>query len=139
MIFKFQIGLRSLLRQVLLEPGSYGDLVYKLKKIVGSDNYSAQLIKIISHYKKIGYNIYVLQQIACFKANPIMVGNFAFLFNLSCLNFNVRNCRDVAYAFMQTFFLKKGSIYKKIDTDEMSNNAASHQGLCYMPYKANFW
>ena len=28
------------------------DLVYKLKKIVGSNNFSAQLIKIISHYKK---------------------------------------------------------------------------------------
>ena len=28
------------------------DLVYKLKKIVGSDNFSAQFIKIISHYKK---------------------------------------------------------------------------------------
>ena len=40
----------------------YGDLVYKLKKIVGSNNFSAQFIKIISHHKKIGYNINVLQQ-----------------------------------------------------------------------------
>ena len=39
--------------------------VYKMKKIVGSDNFSAQFIKIISHYKKIGYNIDVLQQTAC--------------------------------------------------------------------------
>ena len=38
----------------------YGDLVYKLKKMVGSNNFSAQFIKIISPYKKIGYNIYVL-------------------------------------------------------------------------------
>ena len=59
----------------------YGDLVYKLKKIVGSDNFSAQFIKIISHYKKIGYNINVLQQTACLVVNPITVGNFAFLFN----------------------------------------------------------
>ena len=55
--------------------------VYKLKKIVGSDNFSAQFIKIISHYKKIGYNINVLQQSACLVVNPITVGNFAFLFN----------------------------------------------------------
>ena len=34
---KFQVGLKSLLRQGLLEPKFYGDLVYKLKKIVGSD------------------------------------------------------------------------------------------------------
>ena len=39
--------------------------LYKLKKIVGSNNFSAQFIKIISHYKKIGYNINVLQQTAC--------------------------------------------------------------------------
>ena len=29
----------------------YGDLVYKLKNIVGSNNFSAQFIKIIVHYK----------------------------------------------------------------------------------------
>ena len=42
---------------------------------------NAQFIKIISHYKKIGYNINVLQQTACLVVNPITVGNFAFLFN----------------------------------------------------------
>ena len=73
--------LLSLLRQGLSEPDFYGDLVYKLKKIVGSNNFSAQFIKIISHYKKIGYNINVLQQTACLVVNPITVGNFAFLFN----------------------------------------------------------
>ena len=55
--------------------------MYKLKKIVGSDNFSAQFIKIISHYNKIGYNFNVLQQTACLVVNSITVGNFAFLFN----------------------------------------------------------
>ena len=73
---------KSLLRQGLSEPDFYGDLVYKLKKIVGSNNFSAQLIKIISHYKKIGYNINVLEQTAYLVVNPITVGNFAFLFTL---------------------------------------------------------
>ena len=81
LIYKFQVGLKSLLRQGLSEPDFYGDLVYKLKKIVGSNNFSAQFIKIISHYKKIGYNVNVSQQTACLEANPITVGNFAFLFN----------------------------------------------------------
>ena len=67
--------------QGLSEPDFYGDLVYKLKKIVGSNNFSAQFIKISSHYKKIGYNINVLQQTACLVVNPITVGNFVFLFN----------------------------------------------------------
>ena len=80
-ISKFKVGLKSLLRQGLLEPEFYGELVYKLKKIVASNNFSAQFIKIISHYKKISHNINVLQQIACLVVNPITVGNFVFLFN----------------------------------------------------------
>ena len=74
----FHLGL---LRQGLSEFEFYGDLVYKLKKSVGSNNFSAQFIKIISHFKKIDYSINVLQQTACLVVNPIMVGNFAFLFN----------------------------------------------------------
>ena len=81
LISKFQVGLKSLLRQGLSEPDFYGNLVYKLKKIVGSNNFSAQFINIIYHYKKIGYNINILQQTACLVVNPITVGNFAFLFN----------------------------------------------------------
>ena len=63
------------MRQGLSEPEFYGDLVHKLKKIVGSNNFSAQFIKIISHYKKIGYTINVLQQTACLVVNQITVAN----------------------------------------------------------------
>ena len=83
LISKFNIGLKSLLRQGLSEPEFYGDFMYELKKIVGSNSFSAQFIKIISNYKKIGYNINVLQQIACLVINPITVGNFAFPFNFT--------------------------------------------------------
>ena len=48
--------IKSLLHQGLSEPEFYGDLVYELKKIINSNNFSAQFIKIISHYKKIGFN-----------------------------------------------------------------------------------
>ena len=67
------LELKSLLRQGLSEPELYGDLVYELKKLVGSHNFSMQLIKISSHYKKIGYFINVLQQTACLVVNPIRV------------------------------------------------------------------
>ena len=80
MIPKFQIGLKSLLCQDFSEPEFYDDLVYKLRKIVGSNNLSAQLIKIVSHYKKIGYKIYVLLQTTSLVVNPMSVGNFAFHF-----------------------------------------------------------
>ena len=39
--------------------------MHTLKEIVGSNNFPAQFIKIISHYENIGYNINVLQQTAC--------------------------------------------------------------------------
>ena len=53
----------------------------KKLKIVGSNNFSALFIKIISQFKKIDYNINVLQQTACLVVNPITVGNFAYLSN----------------------------------------------------------
>ena len=69
LISNFKVGLKSFLHQWLSEPEFFGDLVYKLKKIVGSNNFSVLFIKIISHYKKIGYNINVLQQTACLVVN----------------------------------------------------------------------
>ena len=74
LISKFQVGLKSFLRHGLSEPEFYGDLVYKLKKIVGSKKFSAQFIKIICHYKKIGYNINILQQTACLVGGQINHG-----------------------------------------------------------------
>ena len=81
LVSKFQVGLKSFLRQGLLEPDFYGDLVYGLGRIVGSNNFSAQFIEIISHCGRIGCDINVLQRAACLVVNPITVGNFAFLFN----------------------------------------------------------
>ena len=57
LISKFQVGLKSLLLQGLSEPEFYGDLVYKVKKIVGSNNFSAQIIKIISLTKRLAITL----------------------------------------------------------------------------------
>ena len=76
LISKFHVELKSLLRQGLSEPEFYRDLVYKLKKIIGTNNISAQFTKIISHYKKIGYSINLSQKAACLVVNPIIPGNF---------------------------------------------------------------
>ena len=51
------------------------------KRLMALIIFQRSIIKIISHYKKIGYNINVFQQTACLVVNPITVGNFAFLFN----------------------------------------------------------
>ena len=61
------------LNQGLSETEFYSDLVYKLSKIFGSNIFSAQFIKIISHFKNIGYNINVLQQSACLVVNPVQL------------------------------------------------------------------
>ena len=71
----------SLLKQGLSEPEFYGDLVYKLKKIVGRNDFSDQFRKIIIRYKRIGYNMNVTRQTACLVVNPITVNNFTDLFN----------------------------------------------------------
>ena len=81
LVSKFNVGLKSLLQQVLSEPEFYGDLVYKFRKIYACNDFSTQFRKIILRYKKIGYNIYVIRQTACMAVNPITVNNFASLFN----------------------------------------------------------
>ena len=52
-----------------------------LRRLLALILFSAQFIKIISHYKNNGYNINVLQETACLVINPITIGNFTFLFN----------------------------------------------------------
>ena len=42
-IYKFNVGLKSFLRNGLSEPEFYGDLVYKFKNIVGRTDFSDQL------------------------------------------------------------------------------------------------
>ena len=81
LVSKFNVGLKTLLHQGLSEPEFYGDLVYKLKKIVGRADFSDQFRKIIVRYKRIGYNINIMRQSACLVFNPITVNNFASLFN----------------------------------------------------------
>ena len=75
------VGLKSLLQQGLLDPEFYGDLVYKLRKIVSRADFSDQFRKVIIRYESIGYNINVMRQSACLVISPITVDSFASLFN----------------------------------------------------------
>ena len=52
-----------------------------LGRIVGSGGFSAQFVGVISHCKKIGCGIGVLQQTACLVVGPVAVGGLAFLFD----------------------------------------------------------
>ena len=80
MVSKFNVGLKSLLHQGLSEPEFYGDLLHKCKKIMCRTDFSGHFRKVI-HYNRIGYDLNVMRQSACVVINPIMVDNFAALFN----------------------------------------------------------
>ena len=56
-------------------------LVYKFKKLIGSNDFSFQFRKIITRYRRIGYNLNVMRQSACLVFNPITVDNYAAFFN----------------------------------------------------------
>ena len=81
MISKYNVGLKTLLCKGLSEPEFYGDLVYKFKKLIGINDFSFQFRKIITRYRRIGYNLNVMRQSACLVFNPIMVDNYAAFFN----------------------------------------------------------
>ena len=81
LISKFNVGLKALLRVGLSEPEFNGDLVYKFKKLIGRNDFSFQFRKIITRYRRIGYNLNVMQQSVCLVFNPIMVENYAAFIN----------------------------------------------------------
>ena len=81
LISKYNVGLKTLLSEGLSEPEFYGDLVYKFKKLIGSNDFSFQFRKIITRHRRIGYNLNVMRQSACLAFNPIMVDNYAGFLN----------------------------------------------------------
>ena len=81
MIGKNNIDLKTLLKQEILEPVFYGDLVYKCTQIMGKYYFIDQYNKIVKHYKRDGYNMDVMRQHACLVVNPVMVNSYGFLFN----------------------------------------------------------
>ena len=65
LVSKFNVGLKSILHHCLSEPEFYGDLVNKLKHIIGRTDFSEKFRKIIIRYKRIGYNLNVMRKSAC--------------------------------------------------------------------------
>ena len=53
----YNVELKTLLLQGLLEPEFYGNMVYKFRKIIGKNDFPYHFKKIIVRYKKTGYNI----------------------------------------------------------------------------------
>ena len=75
------VGFKTLLGEGFSEPEFYDDLVYKFKKLIGREAFSFQFRKTITRYRRTGYNLNVMRQLACLVFNPIMVDNYAVFFN----------------------------------------------------------
>ena len=80
-VSKFNVGLKSLLKQGLSEAEFYSDLMYKFRKIVGGKDFPNQFRNIIIRNERTGYNINVIRQTACLVVNPLTVTNYAVLFS----------------------------------------------------------
>ena len=74
-------SLKSLLHKGLSEPEFCSDLVKKFKKIMGRTDFSDQFRNKIIIHKRIGYDLNAMRQFPYSLVNPIMVVNFAALFN----------------------------------------------------------
>ena len=62
LVEKYSVSLKTLLQQGISELEFYGDLVYRLRKIVGKSNFSEQFRKLINHYKRIRYSLDIMRQ-----------------------------------------------------------------------------
>ena len=65
---------------IIVKPAFYGDVVYKLRKILGHGNFPIVFEKIIKRFIKRGYDPIILRHTACLVFNPFTVGRYAFLF-----------------------------------------------------------
>ena len=81
LISKYNVGLKTLLSEGLSKPEFYGDLVYNLRNLKELTIFLFSSEKIITRYRRIGYNLNVMRQSACLVFNPIMVDNYAAFFN----------------------------------------------------------
>ena len=78
---KYQTSLKILLRDGLSHPAFYGDVIYKLRKILDHSHFHDMFIKKIKAFTKRGYDPLILQRSACLVVDPFTVGRYAFLFN----------------------------------------------------------
>ena len=83
LVEKYRISLKTLLQRGISEPEFYGDLMYRLRNIIGKSNFSEQFRKLINRYKRIGYSLDIMRQTACLVVNSIIVDGYASLFKIA--------------------------------------------------------
>ena len=86
LIEKYHVSLKKLMQQGISNPEFYGDMVYKVKKIIGNPNFYNLLKRIVNRFKRAGYSLDIMWQTACLVFfNPIMVEGYAALFSCTAV------------------------------------------------------
>ena len=65
------------MQQGISYPEFYGDLVYKVKKIIGNPNFSDLFKRIVNRFWRAGYTLDIMRQTAFLVFNLIMVEGYA--------------------------------------------------------------
>jgi hypothetical protein len=82
---KYKSGLKTLLRLGISHPEFYGDVIYKLRKIIGNDTFSNRFCILIKKYIGRGYDPLILQRTACLVVDPSTVNIHASLFSCTLI------------------------------------------------------
>ena len=79
---KYRVSLKTFLQQGISEPEFYGDFVCRFRKKCGKNvTFSEQFRKPVNRCKRIGYSLDIMRQAACLVNKPIIVDDYASLFN----------------------------------------------------------
>lgn len=78
LISKYKCSLRALLTQGISHPEFYGDVINKLRKIIGHNHFQTLLPKRIKQFLKKGYDPTILQRTTYLIVDPFTVSNLFF-------------------------------------------------------------
>ena len=81
LISKYKCNLKTLLRQGVSHPEFYGDVIYKLRKVIGHIHFNTIFVKRIKRFIKRGYDPLILQRTARMVVSPSTIDNHAILFD----------------------------------------------------------
>ena len=79
-IHKYQAHLKLLLNTGISHPEFYSDVLYKVRKIKGSEHFPDILPKLMRKFLKRGYRSIILQRTICMVVDPSTVDHYSFLF-----------------------------------------------------------
>ena len=80
LVSKYKTNLKTLLQQGISHPEFYGDVIYKLRKILGHTHFHTLFIKRMKKFIKRGYDRCILQHTASLVVDPVLAYHYAFLF-----------------------------------------------------------